>query len=406
MKLTERSIKTLTCPPGKKDRLVGDSDQRGLYVRISAAGGRVYLAQYTFAGKKRRVPIGSCKALTLAAARTACASIMADRALGFDPAAERKGEAAAARAQAASDRFTVGALIDNWQTLHLGTRRPRHAAEAVRALRRAFAKQWNLPAETLDRRVVVLALDALQKAGHQSMASRTAAYGRACFRWGQRRGMITANPFSELPAIGMRPSRDRVLDDDELVRIWRAAETMYGFGKIVQLLILTGARRSEVSGMEWSELDAKRSTWTIPQHRTGTKNRPTHIVPLSEPARAIICGCPQLARLVFPGERPGKPLNGWSKSKARLDEASGVTVWRLHDLRRSIATGMQRLGVRLEVTEAVLNHVGTRAGIVGIYQRHDFAAEKAAALALWAQHVTEVVTRTAQIGAVKCQYKQ
>jgi integrase len=94
---------------------------------------------------------------------------------------------------------------------------------------------------------------------------------------------------------------------------------------------------------------------------------------------------------VFPGER-GTPFSGWSKAKSALDTASGVSGWWLHDLRRTLATGLQRLGVRLEVTEAVLNHLsGSRAGIIGIYQRHDWAVEKREALDAWAAHVASIV---------------
>ena len=114
------------------------------------------------------------------------------------------------------------------------------------------------------------------------------------------------------------------------------------------------------------------STWTIPASRA--KNGAT-IVPLSPPAQDLLRGAPRLGELVFPGLRG--PFNGWSKAKAAMDAKSGVTNWRLHDLRRTAATGLQRLGVRLEVTEQVLNHVsGSRAGIVGVYQPHDFASEK------------------------------
>ncbi|MGO9233103.1 MAG: hypothetical protein ACLP4V_03065 [Methylocella sp.] len=115
-------------------------------------------------------------------------------------------------------------------------------------------------------------------------------------------------------------------------------------------------------------------------------NGANHIVPLSEPAQEQLRSLPQFNELVFPGLRGA--FNGWSKAKAALDVNSGVTNWRLHDLRRTMATGLQRLGVRLEVTEQVLNHVsGSRAGIVGVYQRHDFALEKRAALQAWGDHV-------------------
>jgi integrase len=114
------------------------------------------------------------------------------------------------------------------------------------------------------------------------------------------------------------------------------------------------------------------------------------IVPLSAPAQDQLRGAPRLGELVFPGLRG--TFNGFSKAKAALDAKSSVRDWRLHDLRRTMATGLQRLGVRLEVTEQVLNHVsGSRAGIVGVYQRHDFASEKRAALEAWGEHVLAIV---------------
>ena len=140
--------------------------------------------------------------------------------------------------------------------------------------------------------------------------------------------------------------------------------------------------------MAWNELAPDLSTWTIPASRA--KNGVAHIVPLSPQASAVLHGAPRLAELVFRG-RAGV-FNGFSKAKTNLDDESGVTGWRLHDLRRTLATGLQRLGVRLEVTEATLGHVsGSRAGIVGVYQRHHWADEKRAALNAWGAHVAAIV---------------
>ena len=140
--------------------------------------------------------------------------------------------------------------------------------------------------------------------------------------------------------------------------------------------------------MTWAELSDDLSTRVIPASRA--KNGATHIVPLSAPAQDLLRGVPRSGELAFPGLRG--TFNGFSPAKATLDTKSGVTNWRLHDLRRTMATGLQRLGVRLEVTEQVLNHVsGSRAGIVGVYQRHDFASEKRAALEAWGEHVEAIV---------------
>jgi integrase len=146
--------------------------------------------------------------------------------------------------------------------------------------------------------------------------------------------------------------------------------------------------------MEWGELSGGEDdldTWTIRPQRA--KNGAAHMVPLAAAAREIVKAAPRADEiLVFAAQRAGRPFSGWSKSLAILSKAAGVSGWSLHDLRRTLATGFQRLGVRLEVTEAVLNHIsGSRAGIVGVYQRHDWAAEKRAALEAWAAHVLAVV---------------
>jgi integrase len=224
------------------------------------------------------------------------------------------------------------------------------------------------------------------------MAARTAAYGKAAYGWATRRGSLSSNPFLNLP-VAPTERRERVLSDDELGAIWRATDGAGPFNGIVRLLLLTGQRREEVAGMTWAELSDDLSTWTIPASRA--KNGATHIVPLSAPVQELLRSLPQFGDLVF------GPFNNWSKAKAAMDARSGVTNWRLHDLRRTAATGLQRLGVRLEVTEQVLNHVsGSRAGIVGVYQRHDFAAEKRAALEAWGNHVLAVVEGRANAGNV------
>jgi integrase len=396
MKLTQVRIDSLKCPSGKRDMLVFDDEQRGLGVRVTASGGKTFLAQYVFHGQKRRIPLGACNAVSLAKARDATRAIMGKVAQGIDPAAERKDAAAEVRRKAAHDALTLASLIEEWRVLHLASKRPAYAAEAVRALQNAFGRHLDLPAAELDRAMIVKALDSMARQGRGAMASRTAAYGSAVYRWATKRGALVANPFINLP-VAPTARRDRVLSDDELAAICRATDRDRVFDKIVRVLILTGQRREEVGGMEWSELSSDLSLWTIPASRA--KNGSVHMVPLSVPARELLINLPRLGDFVFPGLRG--VFNGWSKSKASLDARSGVTEWRLHDLRRTMATGLQRLGVRLEVTEAVLNHVsGSRAGIVGIYQRHDFASEKRAALEGWAEHVMGVIEGRASVSNV------
>ena len=225
--------------------------------------------------------------------------------------------------------------------------------------------------------------NALVDDGKKAAARQVGAYGRACYAWAIHADLLADNPF-----VGVKmetvASRERVLSDDELRSIWNATDGQGSYNGAARLLMLTGQRREEVAAMRWGEFDADLSTWTIPGART--KNHRTNIVPLSKQAQAVLADQPR-----FGDDRVFRSLN-FADAKAALDKRSGVTGWRLHDLRRTLATGLQRLGVRLEVTEAVLGHVGgSRAGIVGVYQRHAWSEEKRAALEAWGSHVEAIV---------------
>ena len=429
MKLTEGKIEKLTTELGRKDRLVFDDAQRGLPVRVTASGGRTFLCQYTLHGHKWRVPLGACSAVALSKAREAAAAVMGDVAKGVNPAIERKEAAAAERARRVRNRLTLRVLIEDWNRLHLAHRRPSYAAEAVRALHYAFADHLDDAAEDFDRAAIIRALDALTRrrkrkdsdgAGKRkgaAMTGRTAAYGRAAYAWAVKRGAVRANPFAALPIDKSIAKRERVLSDAELAEIWHAVSGAPSpYGTIIRLLILTGQRRGEVAGIIWSEISEDLTTWTLPGGRAknGVENR----IPLSAPSRDLLRAllpddaseAKRVLRerranggLVLPGA-VATPFTGWAKAKRALDKAivsaraktaavgderpAPLVPFSIHDLRRTVATGLQRLGVRLEVTEAVLNHVsGSRGGIAGVYQRHDWAAEKRAALDAWAAHV-------------------
>jgi integrase len=426
MKLTEHKIEKLATEHGRKDRLVFDDAQRGLAVRVTAGGGRTYLCQYTLNEHKWRVPLGSCSAVALSKAREAAAVVMGDVAKGVNPAIKRKEAAAAERARRVRNRLTLRVLIDDWNRHHLAGRRASYAAEAVRALHYAFTDHLDDAAEDLDRRMVVRALDALtrrrkrkdgdgaDKRKGAAMTGRTAAYGRAAYAWAVKRGAVHTNPFAALPIDKGIGKRERVLSDAELAEVWRAAGNAASpYGSIIRLLILTGQRRGEVAGMTWDELSDDLAIWTLPGVRT--KNGETHAVPLSGQARDLLRTLlPDHANeakrflrdrranggLVLPGAL-GTPFAGWSKAKSALDRAivdaraktaARLQPWTVHDLRRTVATGLQRLGTRLEVTEAVLNHVsGSRGGITGIYQRHDWRNEQRTALDGWAARVDAIV---------------
>jgi integrase len=138
-----------------------------------------------------------------------------------------------------------------------------------------------------------------------------------------------------------------------------------------------------------SELDLEAGTWSLPRERV--KNDRRHEVPLSRQAVAILKRVPRIGDNCVFTLNGTKPYNGF-KSKERFDEAVGIALWTVHDLRRTAASGMAKLGVSLVVIEKVLNHVsGSLAGIVGVYQRHEFSEEKRAALQQWADYVERLV---------------
>lgn len=226
-------------------------------------------------------------------------------------------------------------------------------------------------------------------------------HARACWGWAVRRGALELNPWEATPRPAREVSRERVLSDTELAVLWHASGTLgQPWAPILRLPILTGQWRGEVAGMRWGALHPDAWLWYLPGART--KNQRPHTLPLPPEALEVLEALPRHhgAELVFEGPRRNVP-SGFGKAKARFDDAMApaarqagrpVMTWTLHDIRRTVATGLQRLGVRLEVTEALLNHVsGSRAGIVGVYQRHGWDREKAEALRAWAGHVLACV---------------
>ncbi len=402
IRLSDTTVAAASCPAGRRDVLIFDVALRGFGVRITAKGARVFLYQYRVGAKVRRQRLGEWPGLTTPQARRLAEVLRGTVNAGGDPVATRRAERAAAlsaedaaRRQVVADALTVAVVVEQWRATHLATRRPSYQAAASARLRTALAPHLDAPAAGLTHTLALEAVDTALRDAGPIAANRVRAYARACFGWAHARGMLPLNPFAAVPKPAQERSRDRVLSDAEMARIWQASARLGSpWQAIVRLLILTGQRRSEVAGMTWSEvaLDGPALLWSMPGART--KNGHAHDIPLSAPAAAIIAVAPRFKGCPLPlsDGRP-KPPSGFGKAKARLDaliaqDGLPLDPWTLHDLRRTVATGLQRQGVRLEVTEAVLNHVsGSRGGIVGVYQRHAWAVEKRAALDAWAAHV-------------------
>ena len=247
-------------------------------------------------------------------------------------------------------------------------------------------------------------LDEITDRGAPIAANRVLAQLKVLGGWAVERGIIEKNLFEGIkpPANEKDRARERVLDDAEIKLVWNAADVIgWPFGPVVKLLLLTGARRDEVAQMERTEVDLDGAIWKLPASRS--KNRREHAIPLSDTALEVLRSLPRIERSGFVFTTNARTaVSGFSKAKPALDRAMAELVgersapipcWVLHDLRRTMATNLQRLGVRLEVTEAVLNHVsGSRAGIVGVYQNHDYAAEKRQGLDAWARRLEAIVS--------------
>jgi len=299
-----------------------------------------------------------------------------------------QGESPIGRRPASADSFAT--IVEEWLQRDQGKNRT--AQEVRRAIDRNVLPVWrDRPIATIKRRDVIELIDAVADRGSPIMARRLYAYLHRLFRWCVGRDIVEVNPATDLPLPGAETKRDRVLTDAELIKVLKACNTIgWPFGPVVRLLVFTGARKEEINSLRWSEIDGA----CIRLSGDRTKSATPHAIPLAPEVAAILKGLPHMAGAGFVFTIGGRvPLGGWSKAKDRLDEISGVREWRLHDLRRTVATGMQRLGFNLQVIEACLGHVsGSRAGIVGVYQRHSFDDEKRQALEAWARHVEQIAS--------------
>ena len=392
--------------PGPKDQLLWDSEVTGFGIKVTPRGGRTYLLQYRMGGRgssTRRFTIGRHGNWTPDEARAQARRLRQLVDMGIDPQeAERERQR-----QSVDLRFTtmLARFLDEYGKIKWSPATYFAGESNLRRYALPVLKQKGLhEVSRADVRAIRDAVPATKQGLRRSLFAHT----RKMFSWAVSEGFITRSPFEGLANPQAVTSRDRVLTDEEIKVVWQASYALsFPFGQMVRLLMLSGQRRDEVAGMQWSELDRDAAMWTIPGSRT--KNGETQLLPLTD---AIIAEIDGLARVIqmnadqrtWPKKgyvcstTEGRmPISGFSKAKSKLDSCVSeiaseheleVAPWRLHDLRRTLATGLQRLGIRFEVTEAVLNHVsGAKAGVAGVYQRHDWKEEKREALTLWSKHV-------------------
>jgi integrase len=389
MKLTKDAVSALALPAGKTDHIEWDDALPGFGVRMRGSTKR-WIVQYRIGPQQRRESLGDTRKVELEAARKIARQRFAQVELGIDPAAER----AQARAQAVATKLTLAVVIDRYLDAKRGTLRP----STFKAAERYFVVHWaplhNRPLEAIKRADVAARLQELVKAHGRTSAARARDHLSTLFSWSMRDGLCEANPAiaTNNPAAGI-PPRERVLADAEIAAIWRASQDD-DFGRIIRLLLLTGARREEIGALRRTEIDLDTGVLTIPGART--KNHHALELPLPEAALDILRSAPRRSDQACVFGASDRGYCAWSYSTARLNvriaenEGKPLALWRLHDLRRTMRSGLGRLGVAPHVAELCINHA--RKGIEAVYDRHKYQREIGAALTLWADHIEAITT--------------
>ena len=396
MKLDVRTVAAAALPAGKTDHIEWDDDLPGFGLRLRAGGHRSWVVQYRTANRTRRATLGTAAKLTSVDARQAARAILAKVVLGHDPQAEKAVE----RQQAAR---SVRALVADYLEAKQAVLRPESYRVTKLYLTGPYFRSLQaLAATAVKRSDVAAAVRAIIRNHSTATAAAARRALSAFFAWCVAEGELGngANPVDGSHRPDDPTPRDRVLTDAELVAVWNACGDD-DFGRATRLLILLGSRRSEVGGMRWSELDFDAGVWTLPAERS--KNRRAHTIPLLPAAMAIIESVPRTSRGHLFGTRARAGFTIWDHSKRDFDRRLGDAVkpWRLHDLRRSVATGMGDIGIEPHVIEAVLNHYsGHRRGVAGIYNRSGYEKAVRLALARWADHVMALVKGRAPAGNV------
>lgn len=384
LKLTKRAIDDFE--PVAKDAFYWDDQLKGFGVKVTPKGKKSFLVQYRPGGRgtpTRKVRLGPYGTLTLHQARIEATRILGQRAEGRDPAAERRER----KRMAATDRVTD--VFQEFLDKHAVNNNT--GDEVERAFRQDVEPVWKARTiHQITRKDVIQLIEKVEQRGSPVMAKRLLAYLRKFFNWCVSRDYLPVSPCDGVSTSHREKARDRILTDDEIKSIIEAARDMTGvFGNIVELLFLTAQRRREVAQMTWDEIDFDKALWTIPGERA--KNDKRHDVHLSEQAIDVLKRMPKVGDYVFTSNGTA-PFSGFSKSKRQLDELSGVTDWRLHDIRRTATSGMARMGIAPHVADKVLNHQsGTISGVAAVYQRHEFMDERKSALIAWGRYVDAVI---------------
>jgi integrase len=388
MRLTAKAAAALMLPAGKTDHIEWDSEMHGFGFRLRAgAGGKLlksWVCQYKRGGATRRMNLGSAAVLGAEAARLQAKKVLGKVALGEDPAGDR-------RDRRDKDRNTMRALVDEYLAAKRKEVRPKTFTEVERYLGGGYFKPLHnmaidqITRHDIARRIVVIA----RESGNATAREARGALS-TFFVWCLRMGLCESNPVINAVKPAEIKPRERVLSNTELSAIWRACGGTDEYDRIIRLLILTGCRRQEIGDLAWSEINLDRATFTIPASRS--KNGRAHTLPIMPMMREIIENVPQrVTRNQLFGLRSHGYTN-WTLPKPVLDERTGVVDWTIHDIRRTVATRMNDIGIAPHIVEQILNHQsGSRRGVAGVYNRSPYEREVRAALAQWEDHIRALV---------------
>lgn len=405
--LTVKKVEKLTAtdPSSIKHRSLGGVP--GFVLVHTPAGHASYGLIYRTNGERKKLTLGSAKFLTLAEARKLAGQYRSSIEAGGDPHGqkiEKRRQIKVQRHEELAQKLLEVEVL--WKKyMQLAAAHLRSKGEKDRVFRRYILPSLQGMLVTQITRADALAIiDALVAQEKRRMADKVRQEGAAFFQWLIEREHVDRNVFAGLRKATFGKSiRTRVLSDDEVREIWVASEPEGRWGLWIKLLILTGCRNMEVRGARWSEFDLDARIWTIPAERS--KNARPHTIYLTDAMLDIIADIPRFkdVDLVFPAVgNDEQPMSGDQKVKDRIDmrmrkalqvaDTKEPDNWRLHDFRRTIATGLQRLGFRPDIADQVIGHVGsTRMGAAAHYLHHTYNEERKEALEVWSAHITNLI---------------
>ena len=379
--ITDAWLRKLKPPVERED--FRDRGTRGLQLRSSPSGVKTFSFVFRLGSKMGRATLGRYPDVDLKFARTKADEFRKLVSQGIDPRSEK-------RTKRRLQEMTVELMVHEFIQTYA---KPKNSSwkQAESNLRLYLSNFYGTqPISEVTRADIHQILDDLIARGKQTAANRALAHIRKFFGWLVERGYLNHSPADHIKPRHKESERDRVLSDAEIKAIWNAAEAMSGpYSAWLKLLLLCGQRRVETASMRRSQIID--GSWHL--SATDTKNKQPHIIPLPNQAQRLV---DQLIEkegnfLIKSGRNGDRPVNGFSKAKLQMDRLSGVENWKFHDLRRTVATNLTKLGIDRLILQKIINH--SERGVTQIYDRYSYMDEKREALQKWADKLDEIIRR-------------